>query len=136
MLLVTEDCCTLTPQVCLWLKLHRWVALGLGRLLGIAALLGALLTVAKPLDRWAHPGLFVEQTAPAHAAPLEPALRQLRAEFGPQAEFTFRPPRTEQDTLWVYVRGPWDGTVYFDSVGEERGRRDEHEGSTLSIPAQ
>ncbi|MFZ2858746.1 PepSY-associated TM helix domain-containing protein [Acidovorax sp.] len=114
----------------LWLKLHRWTALGLGWLLGLAALLGALLSVAKPLDRWAHPEFFMEQTspAPAHASPLEPALRQLRAEFGPQAGFTFRPPRTEQDTLWVYVRGPWDGTIYFDAAGQERGRRDEHEG--------
>ncbi|HEY0823924.1 MAG TPA: PepSY-associated TM helix domain-containing protein, partial [Ramlibacter sp.] len=41
---------------------------------------------------------------------------------------TFRPPRVAGDTLWVMVRGRWEGTVYFDASGRELGRRGEHEG--------
>jgi len=114
----------------LWLKLHRWTALSLGWLLAVAALLGGLLTVAKPLDQWLHPALFV-QTASSDTGPvkLEPVRQTLAREFGPSASFTFRPPRLAQDTLRVFVRGPWEGTVYFEpATGQERGRRGEHEG--------
>jgi uncharacterized iron-regulated membrane protein len=114
----------------LWLKAHRYCALGLGWLLALTALLGALLTVTKPMDRWLHPELF---TAPAVGAPV-PALLQaareaLAREFGPQATLTFRPPRLPQESLSVRVAGPWDGTVYFDPASaRELGRRGEHEG--------
>lgn len=111
-----------------WLKLHRWTALGLGWLLGLAALLGAMLTVAKPLDRWAHPELFTQQTS-ARGPQLEAVLQKLRGEFGAQAGVTFRPPRMPEETLAVSVRGAeWEGRVYFDAAGQERGRRGEHEG--------
>lgn len=114
-----------------WLKAHRYCALTLGWPLAIVALLGAVLTVAKPLDRWAHPELF---TATAATAALGASLQQARdalgREFGSVATYTFRPPREPQDTLWVRVRGPWDGTVYFDPAsGRELGRRGEHEGA-------
>lgn len=114
-----------------WLKVHRYCALTLGWLLALVALLGALLTVAKPLDRWAHPELFTT-TAFAESSPvvLESTRRALAAEFGASASYTFRPPREPQDTLWVRVRGPWHGTVYFDPANaRELGRRAEHEGA-------
>ena len=113
----------------LWLTSHRWLALALGWLLVLAACLGSLLTVAKPLDQWAHPGLFrqpVTASAPA-TAPLADVRARLQQEFG-AAGFTFRPPRQPGDTLWVYVRGPWDGIVFFDASGRELGRRGETEG--------
>lgn len=115
----------------IWLKFHRWTALSLGWLLAFAALLGGLLTIAKPLDRWAHPELFLQQPAGAQAAAasLEQVRQRLRGEFGEQAAYTFRPPRQPSDTLWVYVRGPWEGVVFHDAAtGSERGRRGEHEG--------
>jgi uncharacterized iron-regulated membrane protein len=114
----------------LWLKVHRWAALGLGWLLVVSAFVGSLLTVAKPLDQWAHPALF-RQAAPVEAgAPALDAVRsRLAAEFGPGTVFTFRPPRQPHDTLWVLVRGSWDGVVYFDAGGREVGRRGELEGA-------
>lgn len=114
----------------LWLRLHRWIALGLGVPLALLALCGAALTVVEPLDHRTHPRLFVA-AAGATADPdvLEHARLRLRAEFGADAAFTFRPPRAERDTLWVLVRGPWRGTVYLDpATGAELGRRGEHEG--------
>lgn len=113
----------------LWLAAHRWLALTLGTLLAGVALLGTLLTVARPLDQWQHPQLFVQPAGMAAAArPLGAAQARLRAEFGPGTAFTFRPPRLAGDTLWVFVRGPWEGVVYFDAAGRELGRRGEHEG--------
>lgn len=113
----------------LWLKVHRYGALALGWLLALAALLGAALTVAKPLDRWWNAPLFVQAPASAPAS-LEQARGRLAGEFGPAAGFTFRPPREPQDTLWVYVRGPWEGVVFLDAgSGRELGRRGEHEGA-------
>jgi uncharacterized iron-regulated membrane protein len=112
----------------LWLTLHRYAALGLGWLLALAALLGAALTVAKPLDHWWNAPLFVQAPAAAPAQ-LEPIRLQLQREFGPSASFTLRPPREAQDTLWAYVRGPWDGIVFLDAgSGRELGRRAELEG--------
>lgn len=104
--------------------------MSLGWLLALAALLGALLTVAKPLDRWANPQLFAQSgaAAPAPGAGLDAVRTRLNAEFGAGAAYTFRPPREPGETMWVYVRGPWEGTVYFDSAGREAGRRGEHEG--------
>lgn len=113
----------------LWLATHRWVALALGWLLVLAACLGSLLTVAKPLDQWAHPALFRQPAAAAAEleAPLANVRDRLQQEFG-AANLTFRPPRQPGDTLWVYVHGPWDGIAYFDASGRELGRRGETEG--------
>ena len=111
----------------IWLKLHRWTALSFGWLLALAALLGALLTVAKPLDQWLHPQLF-EQAAPGPVSALQQVRGTLDQEFGPGSDYTLRPPRKPGDTLWVYVGGRWEGVVYFDSAGRELGRRGEHEG--------
>ncbi|GER14175.1 PepSY-associated TM helix domain-containing protein [Variovorax boronicumulans] len=115
----------------LWLTLHRWIGLTLGPLLALTALLGAVLVVALPLDRAAHPELFVARSNSSTApAPLEPLRQRLLAEFGPDTNFTLRPPRQPGDTLWVLVRGPWDGTLYLDpATGAEQGRRGTHEGA-------
>jgi len=114
----------------IWLKLHRWTALSLGWLLAFAALLGALLTVAKPLDEWMHPELFVQAdtAVPGAGASLEAVRQNLRQEFGTTTAYTFRPPREPNETMRVSVRGPWEGVVFFDSSGRELGRRGEHEG--------
>ncbi|MDM0121793.1 PepSY-associated TM helix domain-containing protein [Variovorax arabinosiphilus] len=115
----------------LWLRIHRWTGLTLGPLLGITALLGAMLVVAAPLDRLAHPALFTARSAQTTAAlPLEPLRQRLVTEFGPQARFTLRPPHQPGETYWVLVRGPWDGTLYLDpATGAEQGRRGTHEGA-------
>lgn len=115
----------------LWLQAHRWLALTLGVPLASVALLGAALTVARPLDRWAHPQLFraASDGAPADRV-LERTRQALIAEFGGGTTLTFRPPREAGDSLWVIVRGPWNGTVYVDPPsGREQGRRGEHEGA-------
>lgn len=114
----------------LWLRLHRWIALGLGCVLVLAGLLGSLLTLAKPLDRWVNQHLFVH-SAPADRSgfvSLDQVRGQLNATFGSGTGYTFRPPREPDDTLWVYVRGAWEGVVYFDAQGRELGRRGETEG--------
>jgi uncharacterized iron-regulated membrane protein len=114
----------------IWLRLHRWTALGLGWLLVLTALLGAALVAAPPLDHRAHPELFHARSATRAAAPLEPVRQRLLAEFGPASGLTLRPPRETDDTLWVRVRGSWNGTVYIDPAsGLEQGRRGEHEGA-------
>lgn len=114
----------------LWLKAHRYCALSLGWLLALAALLGAALTVAHPLDQALHPELFARSAATgASTCALDTVHARLRPEFGPGAAFTYRPPREPGDTLWVRVRGEWNGTVYFDPADcRERGRRGETEG--------
>ncbi|MDQ0025763.1 putative iron-regulated membrane protein [Variovorax paradoxus] len=116
----------------LWLKIHRWIGLTLGPVLALTALLGAVLVVALPIDRYAHSELFVGRNTAvaASALPLEPLRQRLVAEFGPDTTLTLRPPRTPSETLWVYVRGPWDGTLYLDpATGAEQGRRGSHEGA-------
>lgn len=113
----------------LWLAAHRWLALSLGTVLLFAALLGVLLTFARPLDQALTPQLFRQAAADAVAPGwLQGVRERLQLEFGPGTALTFRPPRAPGDTLWVIVRGPWEGTVYFDAAGRERGRRGEHEG--------
>ena len=78
----------------LWLKCHRWTALGLGWLLIVSGLTGSLLVVARPLDRWLHPAYFVAAQQPAaRAVSLEALRARLALEFGPKAAFSFRPPR-------------------------------------------
>lgn len=114
----------------LWLQAHRWLALTLGLLLAFVALLGAALTVAKPLDRWANAALF-SVDAPGSASPVLEQVRSAAvAEFGRGASLTLRPPRAPHESLWVIVRGPWNGTLYVDpSSGRELGRRGEREGA-------
>jgi uncharacterized iron-regulated membrane protein len=118
----------------IWLKAHRWVALGVGWLLALVALIGALLIVAQPLDRLTHPQFFkVEASAvgsSAAAPSLESIRKQLIATFGSKASFTLRPPRAPDQTMWVIVRSePWSGTVYLNpATGLEQGRRGEYEG--------
>ena len=112
------------------MKAHTWLALSLGWLLAFNALLGALLTVIKPLDQWANSHLFA-QSAEALAqplTPLDPVYKKLATELGPKANLTFRPPREPGESLHVYVSGSWDGRVYFDNTGHELGRRSETEG--------
>ena len=122
----------------LWLKVHRWIGLTLGPILALTALLGAMLVVGLPLDRWAHPDFFIAhsaRSAPAGDAtkavlPLEALRQRLAAEFGTDADFTLRPPRKPTDTLQVRVRGKWEGTLYLDpATGAEQGRRGTHEGA-------
>jgi uncharacterized iron-regulated membrane protein len=113
----------------IWLRVHRWLALSLGLLLAFVALLGAALTVAKPLDRWSHPELFRVASSTLGEQRLEQVRQVLAGEFGRDVALTFRPPREAGESLWVIVRGPWDGTVYVDpATGRELGRRGEHEG--------
>lgn len=111
-----------------WMQVHRWLALSLGWLLVLAGFLGALLTVAKPLDQWAHPELF-RQAERGGAASLQQVRQHLDQQFGGAADYTLRPPREDFDTTWVFVHGPWEGIVYFDAAGREVGRRGETEGA-------
>lgn len=117
-----------------WLKLHRWLALGLGWFLALQGLMGAALVVSRPIERAMNPELFkaTAPAAPGAAAPSFDTMRaSLAASFGPKADFTFRPPRDAGDTMWVLVRGAWAGTVYLDpATGRELGRRAETEGFT------
>lgn len=118
----------------IWLNAHRWMALGVGWLLALVALVGAILIVAQPLDRLTHPQLFTVQPHAADASATAPTLEAIRqhlvATFGDKASFTLRPPRAADQTLWVIVRGEqWSGTVYLNpATGEEQGRRGEYEG--------
>ncbi|MDQ0073231.1 putative iron-regulated membrane protein [Variovorax boronicumulans] len=118
----------------LWLKIHRWAGLTLGPILALTALLGAVLVVALPIDRQVHSDLFVSRSAgdaiaAAAALPLEPLRQRILAEFGPDTNFTLRPPHHADETLWVLVRGKWSGTLYLDPAsGAEQGRRGTEEG--------
>ncbi|MGB3431178.1 PepSY-associated TM helix domain-containing protein [Achromobacter sp.] len=116
----------------IWLLCHRWVALGLGGILILSGLTGAFLVAARPLDRLLHPEFFQVGSASAgQPASFDSLRRNLAAEFGPQASYTFRPPREPGETMQVRVRAPdaWDGTVYLDPAsGREQGRRGENEG--------
>ncbi|MET3493811.1 PepSY-associated TM helix domain-containing protein [Variovorax boronicumulans] len=118
----------------LWLKIHRWVGLTLGPVLALTALLGAVLVVAKPIDRQVHSDFFVARSAgdaiaAAAALPLEALRLRITAEFGPDTNFTLRPPHHADETLWVLVRGKWEGTLYLDpGTGAEQGRRGAEEG--------
>ncbi len=121
----------------LWSRLHRWVALGLGWVLIVSGLTGAILVAARPPDRSLHPELFrarhPSDTTPP-AIDMEPIAQAMRSEFGSRASFTLRPPREAGDTLWVLVRGPWNGTVYINPVtGQEQGRRGDTEGFVNTI---
>lgn len=118
----------------IWFKAHRWLALGVGWLLALVGLVGALLIVAKPLDQWSHPQFFKAEpgiVASSAAAPtLESIRERLVATVGGKASFTLRLPRQSDQTLWVIVRGDgWTGTIYLNpATGLEQGRRGEYEG--------
>lgn len=118
----------------LWLRLHRWFALGLGWILILAGLTGTLLIIGQPLDRMAHPELFQARTTNAQqarqAAALTPILARAHEEFGNKATLRFRLPQQAQDSLWLRVQAAdWRGTIYLDPVtGQEQGRRGETEG--------
>lgn len=114
----------------LWMLAHRWLGLSLGIPLALVALLGALLVVMKPVDRWANATLFRVGHADTRGDLLETARQRLAGEFGATASYTFRPPREPGESLAAIVRGPWDGTVYMDPRdASELGRRGEHEGA-------
>lgn len=118
----------------LWLRTHRWLGLGVGWILALVALMGALLVVVGPLDRALHPELFMARSGPHAMVPLEPLRARLVEEFGKDATLTFRPPREAQDSLWVLVRAKWSGTVYIDPAnGIEQGRRGESDGFRNSL---
>ncbi|MCM5678796.1 PepSY domain-containing protein [Schlegelella sp. S2-27] len=117
----------LTARRC-WLLAHRWVGLVLGLLLALSGFTGAALTLARPLDEYAHPQLYRVPSA-AQQASLDGLRARLEAEFGPGAGFVFRPPRQPDESLRVLVRGPWDGALFIDpGSGVELGRRGEREG--------
>lgn len=117
----------------LWLRVHRWLALGIGWVLVMSGITGALLVVVDPLDEWAHARWFqvpvADDGATAPAVPLQDVRERLDSEFGRRADLTFRPPRERGESLQVLVRGAWRGTVYLDpGDGTELGRRGENEG--------
>jgi len=113
-----------------WLKLHRWLALALALPLIVVALLGSILVVLKPLDRWLNAELFSVSAGPAALDLLERTRRHLQAEFGPGASFVLRPPREAGESLRATVRGKaWEGFIYLDPRdARELGRRGEREG--------
>jgi uncharacterized iron-regulated membrane protein len=119
----------------IWLKAHRWIALSVGWLLALVGLAGAILVVAQPIDKWAHPEFFqaTPQTGNASTAhaplSLEAVRKQLIAAYG-KGSLTMKPARDADDTLWVIVRGEtWSGTVYLNPVtGQEQGKRGEYDG--------
>jgi len=118
----------------IWIKIHRWLGLGVGWILALVGVLGAILILAQPLDKWAHPEFFkadaVAASAATPAVTLEAIRQQLIADFGSKSNFTMRPPRLAGETFWVIVRGEsWSGTVYLNPVtGREQGRRGEYDG--------
>ena len=67
----------------LWLRLHRWFALGLGWILILTGLTGTLLIIGQPLDRMAHPELFQARTTHVAVFHGEPQwLNQVQAAAG------------------------------------------------------
>jgi len=113
-----------------WLRLHRWLGLGLGLALATVALTGALLVVLKPLDQRLNAQLFAAATPGAPAAALDAMRAAVVQRYGAQASFTLRPPRAATDTFWVRVGGPWHGTAYLDpSNARLLGQRGEAEGA-------
>lgn len=110
-----------------WLVAHRWLGLAVAAVLVLAGLTGALLVALEPVDEAVNERLF----AVADPGPLAlgPALDTLRADFPPGTPFVLRPPRAPGESLQVFARGDWKGTVFLHpSTGEELGRRSEDEG--------
>ena len=112
-----------------WLRLHRWLGLGLGLVLALVALTGASLIVLEPLDQRLHRELFVAAAPSAPAASLDAVRHAVVQRHGPQASFTLRPPRASDETFQVRVSGPWHGTTYLDpATARILGQRGEQEG--------
>src|SRR3546814_20869142 len=109
-----------------WLTAHRWMALSLGWMHILSGLTGAILVVAQPMHQWARPDLFKAHTEPGpgeQSAPLQPILKKLRHQFGPQVAFAFNPPRKASHSLHVGVQGPWRGKGYINPyMGNEKGQ--------------
>ncbi|WP_346730456.1 PepSY-associated TM helix domain-containing protein [Caballeronia sp. dw_19] len=114
----------------LWLTAHRWFALSLGWVLAIMGITGALLMIGAPVDERLHADLFkVGAHEHASAVPLEQVRQRFATRFGDGATFSFRPPRTTDESLRVMVKGKWSGTVYIDPfTGDELGRRAQTQG--------
>ena len=111
----------------LWLKVHRWVGLSLGIVLLVAALTGSAMLLAEPLDESLNQALF--HVPDASTVDYRAVMERLKAELGPDADITLRPPREEQESFQAYVRGSWKGTVYLHPAsGEILGSRGEVEG--------
>lgn len=111
----------------LWLKVHRWLGLSLGAVLLVAALSGSAMLLAEPLDEALDRALF--HVPDASSVDYRAVVERLKAELGPDADITLRPPREEQESFQAHVRGSWKGTVYLHPAsGEIFGRRDEAEG--------
>ena len=113
----------------IWLQLHRYTGLSFGLILMFTALLGAILTVARPIDQALNPQLFKASASIISPNLLQNTQQQLAREFGDGTGFRYRPPRSRNDTLWVQVSGKWNGTVYVEpSNGLVLGRRASDEG--------
>lgn len=111
----------------LWLKAHRWLGLSLGVVLMVAGLSGSAMLLAEPLDESLNRALF--HVPDASRVDYGAVVARIRADLGPDADLTLRPPREEQESFQAHVRGDWKGTVYLHpSSGEILGRRGELEG--------
>lgn len=111
----------------LWLKGHRWLGLSLGAVLMVAALSGSAMLLAEPLDESLNQALF--HVADASTVDYGAVVERLKANLGPDADITLRPPREEQESFQAHVRGNWTGTVYLHpSSGKILGRRGDAEG--------
>ena len=108
-----------------WLRVHRWVALSVGWIVASVGVIGAVLVVGPPIDRWAHPALFRVAGAPSTGSASLDAIRaRVVAVTGDGVALTFRPPREPGDSLWVVARGRSGGTWYFDpATGRSLGHR-------------
>ncbi len=112
-----------------WLRLHRWLGLGLGLVLALVAFTGASMILLEPLDQRLHRELFAAATPGAPPASLDAVRQAVVRRHGPQAGFTLRPPRAPDETFQVRVSGPWHGTMYLDpATARILGQRGEREG--------
>jgi uncharacterized iron-regulated membrane protein len=113
-----------------WLRLHRWLGLGLAAALALSGLTGACMIVLKPLQPQLHPALYAAPTPQAPRASLNAVRQSVVARYGPHASFTLRPPRAPDDTLWVRVGGAWNGNAFVDpATARILGQRGEYEGA-------
>lgn len=110
-----------------WLKVHRWLGLSLGAVLMVAGLSGSAMLLAEPLDESLNRALF--HVPDASRVDYGAVVARLRADLGPDADLTLRPPRDARESFQAYVRGDWKGTVYLHPAsGEILGHRGEAEG--------
>lgn len=106
-----------------WLKVHRWLGLSLGLVLLVAAATGSAMLIADPLDKTLNAQLF--HTPKASKVDYPAVVKRLRADTGPGASLTLRPPRSEGESLQAITRGGWSGTIFMDpATGEVLGRRE------------